>query len=198
MNSAAIHREFADARDQLTGLYQPDIGSSTLRGEATHSPPRERIPIVAINTDFQSSLALVLGEAGFEVMTATTGEQAFRLLRDWRRLIDWLYTQVTLPGLIDGWILADQHRNNHPDRPAIIGAREVGYSAQGDIVLKEPTAAVVLDAIRHITVSAQPQARSNPLEPTRRALPYGKAPTDTDDPGMGHQSRGFLGDAYDF
>jgi hypothetical protein len=94
MNNAAIHREFADARDQLTGLYQPDIGSSTLRGEATHSPPRERILIVAINTDFQSSLALVLGEAGFEVMTATTGEQAFRLLRDWRRPIDWLYTQA--------------------------------------------------------------------------------------------------------
>ncbi|WP_404292859.1 hypothetical protein ACD578_10520 [Microvirga sp. RSM25] len=189
MNNAAIHREFADARDQLTGLYQPDIGSSTLGGEAAGSPPRERILIVATNADFQSSLALVLGEAGFKVMTATTGEQAFRLLRDWRRPIDWLYTQAILPGLIDGWILADQHRDNHPDRPAIIGAREVGCSAQGDIALKEPTAAVLLGAVRHITVSAQPQAWSNPLAPTRRALPHGKAPTDTDDPRMGHQSR---------
>jgi CheY-like chemotaxis protein len=188
MNSAAIHREFADGRDEPNGQYQPGIGNSHIRGEATHSPLRERILIVETNTDFQSSLALALGEAGFEVMTAATGEQAFRLLRDWRRPIDWLYTQAILPGLIDGWILADQHRDNHPDRPAIIGAREVGYSAQGDIVLKEPTAAVVLDAVRHITVSAQPQARSNPLAPTRRALPHGKAPTDTDDPGMGHQS----------
>jgi CheY-like chemotaxis protein len=158
MSTAALHHGSADGRDEALGLYRPCIGSSNVGGEAARRPRRERILIVETNTNFQGSLAPALREAGFEVMTATTGEHAFRLLRDWRRPIDWLYTQATLPGLIDDWILADQHRDNHPGRPAIIGAREARSSAQGDVVLKEPTAATVLDAVRHITVSAQPQA----------------------------------------
>ncbi|QRM33581.1 hypothetical protein [Microvirga sp. VF16] len=170
MNSSAIHHEFADGQDEPAELYQPSIGNSNVRREAARGPLGERILIVETDADFQSSLALLLHEAGFDVMTATTGEQAFRLLRDWRRPIDWLYTRAILPGLIDGWILADQHRDNHPDRPTIIGAREVGYSAQGDIVLKEPTAATVLDAARHITVSAHPQAPVEPVSADPQSL----------------------------
>lgn len=138
MSTAAIHHAFANGRDESIGLYPPGIGSSNVRGEAARSPLRERILIVETNTNFQGSLAEALRETGYEVLTATTGEQAFRLLRDWRRPIDWLHTHATLPGLIDGWILADQHRDNHPDRPAIIRAREARSSAQGDVVLKEP------------------------------------------------------------
>jgi hypothetical protein len=91
------------------------------------------------------------------VLTATAGEQAFHLLRDWRQPIDWLYTQAILPGLIDGWILADQHRDNHPDRPAVIGARETRFSARGDVVLSEPTPAAAMATIRHVTRSVRSQ-----------------------------------------
>ncbi|KLK90113.1 hypothetical protein AA309_27550 [Microvirga vignae] len=96
------------------------LSRSNVRGEAVRNPLRERILILKANGDFRSSLALVLREADFAVMTAVTGERAFRLLHDWRRQVDRLYSQATLPGLIDGWILADQHHDNHPNRPAII------------------------------------------------------------------------------
>jgi CheY-like chemotaxis protein len=130
------------------------------------STARERILVVETDAAFRNSLAEALREIGFEVLTAT-GEQAFRLLRDWRHPTDWLYTQANLPSLINGWILADQHRDNHPDRPAIISARDAGSTVRGDIVLKQPTPAAALAAIRDATGSARPQ---EPLEPADAML----------------------------
>ncbi|WP_201838416.1 hypothetical protein [Microvirga zambiensis] len=164
----ALHHASASGLGKPIGLYRPYIGSSNLMGEAARRP--ERILIVGTDTSFQGSLALALREAGFEVMTATTGERAFCLLRDWQRPIDWLYTQATLPGLIDGWILADQYRDNHPGRPAIIGTREVRSSLQGDVVLKEPTVETVLDTVRHLTVSARSQTLVEPASTAPQSL----------------------------
>jgi CheY-like chemotaxis protein len=151
-------------------LDEPCIGGSSVRGITARSRLRERILIVETDAAFRNSLAEALREIGFEVLTAATGEQAFRLLRDWQHPIDWLYTQATLPGLIDGWILADQHRDNHPDRPAIISARDARSSARGDIVLKEPTPAAALDATRQAIGSARTQEPLEPADATLRSL----------------------------
>jgi CheY-like chemotaxis protein len=110
----------------------------------------ERILIVDTKPAFRNSLAEQLRSSGFEVVTAATGESAFSLLRDWHRPIGWLYTRADLPGLIDGWILADEYHDSHRDRAAVIAASRERVSAQGHVVLSEPSLAVALNALQTV------------------------------------------------
>ena len=64
------------------------------------------------------------------------------------RPIDWLYTRADLPGLVDGWILADEYHDHRPDRAAVIAASAERLSGQGHVVLRKPSLAAALDAIR--------------------------------------------------
>jgi CheY-like chemotaxis protein len=106
-----------------------------------------RILIADPNAAFRESLAQHLRAGGFEVVTAATGQSAFSVLRDWHRPIGWLYTRADLPGLIDGWILADEFREGQPDRAAVIAASRGRASAQGHVVLDEPSLTAALDAL---------------------------------------------------
>jgi CheY-like chemotaxis protein len=123
----------------------------------------ERILIVDTNPAFRESLAQRLRASGFEVVTAATGEEAFYLLRDWHRPIDWLYVSADLPGLIDGWILADEYHDSHPDRAAVIAAARERVSAQGHVVLSEPSLAAALDALQ--TVASASAVAPRPAAP---------------------------------
>ena len=125
-----------------------------------------RILIADTNAAFRESLAQHLRASGFEVVTAATGESAFHLLRDWQHPIGWLYTQADLPGLIDGWILADEYRDGHPDRAAVIATSRELVSAQGHVILSEPSLAAALDALLAIA--------------SAKAVEAGPATTNTD------------------
>ena len=46
-------------------------------------------------------------------------EAALTMLRERGSEIDWLFTDITLPGLIDGWEVAAAYRGFHPRRPVI-------------------------------------------------------------------------------
>ncbi|MBD2750609.1 hypothetical protein IC232_28570 [Microvirga sp. BT688] len=125
-------------------------------------PPQgtyERMLIVDTDTAFRESLTRELRASGFEVVNAATGESAFSLLRDWRRPIGWLYTRADLPGLIDGWILADEYRDGHPDRAAVIAASRERASAQGHVVLSQPSLAAALDALLAVASAKVVEAR---------------------------------------
>ena len=132
--------------------------------EGTH----ERILIVDTNPAFRESLAQRLRASGFEVVTAATGEQAFYLLRNWHHPIGWLYVSADLPGLIDGWILADEYHDSHPDRAAVIATSRERVSIQGHLVLSEPSLAVALDALQAVAsakaVGARPAATNTDLQ----------------------------------
>jgi DNA-binding NtrC family response regulator len=123
--------------------------------EGTH----ERILIVDADTAFRESLTRHLRAIGFEVVTAATGESAFSLLRDWHSPIGWLYTRADLPGLIDGWILADEYHDSHPHRPAVIAASVEHVSIQGHVVLKEPSLAAALEALLAVASAKVVEAR---------------------------------------
>jgi CheY-like chemotaxis protein len=90
---------------------------------------------------------------GRDVLTATTGERASRSLCDWSRPPGWLYTRAAVPGLIDGWILADAYHDLHPNRPAVVSALAARPSAQGHIVLGQPAVCAVLDVLRRALAS---------------------------------------------
>jgi DNA-binding response OmpR family regulator len=122
---------------------------------------QERILIVDTNPLLLERLALELRARNFDVVAAESGAQAFHVLRDWRRPIDWLFSRATLPGLIDGWILADEYHDSHPSRTAVIAASKARVSVQAHIILKDPSATAVLDTLR--CIMAQNQSSKIPI-----------------------------------
>jgi CheY-like chemotaxis protein len=122
----------------------------------------ECILIVDSNPVFCARLAQECRVANYSVLTAHTGERAFLILRHRQHRIGWLYCRATLPGLIDGWILADQYHDAYPSRPVVIAAHTTRFSARGDIVLNEPTVTVVSETIRHVIQGTQPARSAAP------------------------------------
>ncbi|MBD2750347.1 hypothetical protein IC232_27180 [Microvirga sp. BT688] len=103
--------------------------------------------VVDDNIIFRNSLAEWLRDLGYEVIAAETGEIAFVELRGWPRRIGWLYSRARLPGLICGWILADEYHDIHPHRAAVLTSTEAKTSSQGHIILQDPSLAAVLEAL---------------------------------------------------
>jgi CheY-like chemotaxis protein len=58
-----------------------------------------------------------LSDAGFEVIEAATGEDA--LARCKEHDADVLFTDIRLPGKIDGWDIAERCRVANPDLPVV-------------------------------------------------------------------------------
>jgi DNA-binding response OmpR family regulator len=114
----------------------------------------QRILIADNNPTFRERLARCLRARGHDVITAETGERAFLALRDWSRPIDWLYTRAALPGLIDGWILADEYHETHGSRAVVISGAEARISSRGDIALKQPMPATAFETILNALSSA--------------------------------------------
>jgi CheY-like chemotaxis protein len=82
-----------------------------------------RVLVVDPNPMSRQLTAEYLQSLGYDVVSAATGERALVVLREWSRRVDWLYTAVDLPGLVDGWILADEYHQSHPSRPVIYADR---------------------------------------------------------------------------
>jgi CheY-like chemotaxis protein len=58
-----------------------------------------------------------LEEAGFDVIEAVTGEEAMERCRE--RVADILFTDIRLPGRVDGWEIAERCREFNPDLPVV-------------------------------------------------------------------------------
>ena len=107
----------------------------------------QRILVADDNPLFRETLAKSLRAQGHEVITPDTAVNAFLALHDRSRPVAWLYTRVIQSCLIDGWILADAYHDMHKDRAVVLSGAEARISAQGDIVLKQPTPAAALKVI---------------------------------------------------
>jgi CheY-like chemotaxis protein len=108
----------------------------------------QRILIGDDNPIVRKTLSQSLRAEGREVITAETGTRAFLVLRDFSQAIDRQYARAALPGLIDGWILADIYQDRHADRSVILAGAKAGLSSQGDIVLDQPKTRAVFNALR--------------------------------------------------
>jgi DNA-binding NtrC family response regulator len=115
----------------------------------------QRILIADDNPIVRETVAQWLRAQGHEAITADTGESAFLALRDWSHPIGWLYTRAVLPGLVDGWILADEYHGMHRDRSVILAGAEQRVSSRGDLVLKQPTPVGIFNAIRQVLVAGE-------------------------------------------
>src|SRR3954451_9665887 len=81
----------------------------------------QRVLVVDEDPKTNEHLGAALAQTGFSPVLTATGEQGLVLLRDRSRRIDWLYTKTDLPGLVDGWMLADEFQRAHPGRPVLYG-----------------------------------------------------------------------------
>jgi two-component system OmpR family response regulator len=82
-------------------------------------PPKARLMLVEDDADLHELFAKVARREGYEVVSAYNGEDALSILRECARCIDWLLTDIRLPGLVDGWIVGSEFNLSYARRPVI-------------------------------------------------------------------------------
>lgn len=103
--------------------------------------PAPSVLIVEDNYLLLEMLGSLCEQQGIRVLAASSGEAALTMLRERGTEIDWLFTDITLPGLIDGWDVAAAYRGFHPHRPVIYAsttARIERRSVPGSIFVHKP------------------------------------------------------------
>jgi CheY-like chemotaxis protein len=91
---------------------------------------RTRVLLVEADAERRALLGGALEQAGFAAATAEAGERALMILRQWPRRVEWLVAGSGLPGLVDGWMLAEEFHQTHPGRPVLLSSDEVQRSSQ--------------------------------------------------------------------
>ncbi|MFE1601479.1 response regulator [Methylobacterium sp. ID0610] len=97
--------------------------------------------IVEDNYLLLEMLTAVFAQEGLNSLAASSGEAALTLLRRHGPAVDWLFTDIRLPGLIDGFDVAEAYRALHPARPAVFSSTLIHIDPrriQGGIVLQKP------------------------------------------------------------
>ncbi|MHB2169181.1 response regulator [Alsobacter sp. R-9] len=123
---------------QLSGSH-PD-GSA----EARTAPAPSRRPQVLLVEDealLRETTQEGLEEEGFAVIAAPDGEAALGLMRQYGKDIDWLFTDIRLPGTLGGWHVAFEFRFLHPLRPVLYAtayADDLPPMVSGSVVLRKP------------------------------------------------------------
>ena len=93
---------------------------------------------------------------GFSVLEADTGEAALSIIES-GRMVDVLFTDIRLPGDLDGWRLAATAREAKPELPVIYASGfvvEQGAAVSGSIFLKKPyLPSAIAETIRTLTLT---------------------------------------------
>jgi len=101
----------------------------------------------------RESMIPELEDAGFEVVTAENGDEASCILRQMGR-IDFLLTDIRMPGRINGWDLAAMARDRHPKMPIIYMsafAPQQDSRIEGSLFIAKPyRIGAVLNAIEEL------------------------------------------------
>ena len=94
-----------------------------------------------------------LREEGHDVIHASTGEEALAWCM--RQAADVLVTDITLPGKVDGWQIAERCREHDPGLPVIYATGFSPVAARpvpGSLSLHKPYhPEEILQAVRHVT-----------------------------------------------
>ena len=103
-----------------------------------------------------NAVSMEFEDAGFAVLRAGTAEEAYGLLQQ-SKTVDLLFTDIRLPGQLDGWDLAEHARALQPDLPVIYvtgySAEEPRQVAESVLVMKPYRMAAILTAARSLGVA---------------------------------------------
>ena len=98
--------------------------SSGMNGTMVPMPPAPTVLIVEDEALVREVTGIEFEEAGFRVLSAGDGAEALAMIGE-DPGIDLLFTDISLPGGIDGWTIALRARETRPDLPVIYAT---GYS----------------------------------------------------------------------
>jgi DNA-binding NtrC family response regulator len=85
--------------------------------------PDKRQPAILIVEDeilLRVALAEYLRVCGFKIYEARTGEEAITLLRSGKIKVDLVFSDVEMPGAVDGFALAQWLKKNRPSTPILL------------------------------------------------------------------------------
>ncbi|HWJ96125.1 MAG TPA: histidine kinase famiy protein [Telluria sp.] len=134
--------------------------------EAGGRSARQRILVVEDNDDVRELAESVLGLAGYEVISANSGEQALGLLEQ-QDHVDLLFTDVIMPGGMNGLQLVERVRDKWPELPVLLTTgymSELSHQGQPelDILAKPYKHSDLLERVRaalHRKAGAAPPGR---------------------------------------
>lgn len=104
----------------------------------------DRKPVVLVVEDNYVLLEILTNlceREGVAVVSASSGEDALAFLRERGSEVDWLFTDINLPGLIDGWTVAEAYAALNPGRPVIYASaarRPERVCVEGAVFLRKP------------------------------------------------------------
>jgi CheY-like chemotaxis protein len=126
----AVAQAFYDAQKNARGWRrEPEVLKEPFRRNARaviEALERHRMPVISKvlvvedEKDIRDLAIFYLEEAGFSVITATNGDEAVKLL-EVGEAPDVLFTDVRMPGQIDGSAVAKAYRARFPDMPVLYG-----------------------------------------------------------------------------
>ena len=132
-----------------------------------------KILVVEDDAVTREILLQLLRMAGFDVCSAVTGEQGLILLRKHRHEIGWLFTDLDMPGMICGAMLADEFHKSHPSRPVVFASAHAGgnpIETAQVVVLPKPVSPLhVLEALKALRSAVSSNASLRREAETRRA-----------------------------
>lgn len=136
----------------------PRLEDATAAASAAQPAPPSVILVVEDNEDILELAREYLEAQGYGVVVASDADQALSLLSDERSKVDLLFTDLIMPGSMNGIALAEQVRRLRPNLPVLF---TTGYNedlvADGDL-------AAGMDLV------GKPYRRSELLERVRSAL----------------------------
>jgi CheY-like chemotaxis protein len=113
-----------------------------MRFNSIHSSSGRRSILIVEDEEITRAIIVRYFEAaGLHVHAAESGEEALAILRDHGTAIDWLFTDICLPGAISGWIVGAEFNLNHPLRPVIYAtaqAEQASAQAAGSVFIQKP------------------------------------------------------------
>jgi two-component system, OmpR family, response regulator len=114
-----------------------------------------------------------LESAGFRVVAAESGEDALSRIRQEGSAIDWLLTDINLPGVIDGWVVGAEFHLNYPLRPVIYasaGGQRPAPCAGGVFVPKPYSPAMIAHLIGCLSAQDRTVDHRTPAERLQELL----------------------------
>jgi CheY-like chemotaxis protein len=115
-----------------------------------------------------------LERAGFVTRSCSTGEEALSILRTDGVRIDWLLTDINLPGFIDGWVVGTEFHLGRPLRPVIYVSSFAptlkSSMAAGVYVAKPYSPAEIVELIQQLTPHGETWDRGTPADHRARLL----------------------------
>ncbi|HEX5867779.1 MAG TPA: response regulator [Beijerinckiaceae bacterium] len=133
-----------------------------------------RILVVEQEPIAREILADLLKMAGYDVLATHNGEQALLTLMQERGRLDCLFTAVELPGLVDGWMLAEEFRSTDAAGPVVFatGQERTAQTPPATAFVARPLLPPqVVEAINGLTGRSEAALASRPLARADAAAP---------------------------